>query len=236
MVNKVCFLMIVIWSTAVAGQSNRIDFKVDTKGGPDLMREREQLQLINEPSVQRESKPRQRTYAFGLSQVSGEYVNVSTDFATMNYEMDEPIAMLRFSYLQLPWEERGQWGWQLSGAYGWRETKRGALKAMLHLIPIDLQFSYRGRLRSSQFIAPQLGIGGGNLLYFQRGGQGLNTSSSEWYGTGSVGLWFGVGEWLSPGSPTPMDLTVSYQRIFSEADAESSWRGDWWSINMGVSL
>lgn len=235
MSNKICLFILCALTWRAQGQE-RIDFRVEPNGGPNLLRESEKLQLRTEPTFKSETRPHQKTYGLGLGVMNAGFVAVETDGVITSYDLEHGQPMLRLSYSVLPWNGQGQFGWSAALAYGWQDEKVGGQRISLHVIPITTEMLYRGRLSSTQLVAPQLGLGVGHVASIQRGGRNLNSTESAWVGLGSLSLWWGVGEWLKPGSPTAMDVTFSWQRLVNLGEDRSDWSGNGWFVNLGTSL
>lgn len=235
MANRVSHL---IFAALVAGTTAHAqDFKIERKSGPNLVRESEELQLIKEPPVQRQSRLRERTYSLGVGQVRGEFVNFQAAGTSVRYDLTDAVPMIRLGYTQLPWEFEGFFGWQVSAAYGFQETKSAAAaRTSLHVVPLTADILYRAKLKQAQIWAPQVALGAGHILYFQRGARGLNDQGGDWIGCLSAGLWVSLSEWIGSASNSPMDITVNYSRIYNEGTSSGDWSGDSLFLNLGVSI
>lgn len=234
MPNKVSSL---IFAALVAGTAAHAeDFRIEHKAGPNLVRESEELQLIKEPPVQRQRRLRERTYSLGVGRVQGEFINFETAGTSVRYDLTDAVPMIRLGYTQLPWEFEGFFGWQVSAAYGFQETKSAASRTSLHVVPITADLLYRAKLKQTQVWAPQVALGAGHILYFQRGARGLNDQGGDWIGSLSAGLWVSLSEWIGSASNSPMDITVNYSRIYNEGTSNADWSGDFLFLNLGVSI
>lgn len=234
MANKVLCLAL-FFACVVHAAEERFDIRLKEKGGPNVLLESTRLNISGEPTVQRQRKPSTRSYAMGWGQLNAGQVTVKTPNRTVDYDLSGDTHLLRFSYLTLPWEWAGQWGVQTSLGYGFHEIT-GKTKTMLHMIPTSLEAVYRGRLSRNRVWAPQAGLGVGNVIYIQRGSPEYETSESKWMGVGSVGLWWGVGEWLTPNSPVPAELTLSYTRLVAQKTELNDWSGSMIALSLGVGL
>lgn len=232
--NKSLVMALLLAAVAHAAD-DRFDIKLKEKGGPNILLESTQLQLSAEPTVQKELKPSTRSYALGWGRMQAGLVTVQTSLRSVKYDLSEDTDFLRFSYLTLPWTWAGQWGLQAALGYGFHEIT-GKAKTLLHIIPTSLEAVYRGRLSRSRHWAPQLGLGVGNVIYVQRGTPELETSESKWMTLGSLGLWWGIGEWLTPRSPVPMELSLSYTRMMAEQTEMNDWNGSMLALTLGVGL
>lgn len=235
--NKIVAAIIALFFSTAAFAQGRSDYKIERRGGPDLVRESAQLQLIKEPRVQSKEAISNRSYAVGLGQYDSHFVRVDADNnAQTTYDLSEATPMLQLSYAQLPWIFEGRFGWEVDVAYGFQDKKFAGKKTSLHMVPVSVEFIYRAIFKERQLVAPQLGAGGGLMSYYQRGGEGLNTSGSDFFGLISASVWFGLGKWLKPESMAPIDLTLTYNRVLNEPTAGADWAGQSWFLSMGVSL
>ncbi len=213
----------------------RFKVKVKPRGGPDVLSESRLLMLTNESGIQRPEKPSTRGYAMSYGQLNAGDLNVSTPRSTLNYDLGEGTPLLRFSYLNLPIHWHGQWGVQAAVGYGFKEHLQ-LPKAVLHIVPITLEALYRGRIRGDRLWAPQFGLGAADIVFLQRGSSDVNTSESKQLLSASAGLWWGIGKWLQPNSPVPIDVTATYSRLLAVSKSSEAWSGQLIQLAIGVGL
>lgn len=234
MCSKFCLLLLAV-ATLNVHADERIKLKLKERGGPDVLSESRLLQLTNESGIQRAETPSTRGYAISLGELSAGQLKVITPDTHVDYNLRNEIPLLRFSYLNLPWNWHGQWGFQASVGYGFKEHLIEP-KAILHMVPVTAEALYRRRSNDGRLWAPQAGLGFTEMVYFQRGSTKLNTSEASEVMSASVGLWWGIGRWLEPKSPVPMDLTASYSRLFALSRESESWSGQIVQLALGVGL
>lgn len=229
------YLLLLALATLNVQADERIRLKPKERGGPDVLSESRLLQLTNESSIQRAEIPSTRGYAISFGALSVGELSVTTPDTQVDYNLRGDTPLLRFSYLNLPWNWHGQWGFQASIGYGFKEHLAEP-KAILHMVPLTAEAIYRKRSNDGRLWAPQVGVGLTDMVYFQRGSTKLNTSESATVGSMSLGLWWGIGRWLDPKSPVPLDITASYARLFALTQRADSWSGQLLQLALGVGL
>jgi hypothetical protein len=214
----------------------REGFKVPQPSVINLLEESQRLNLMIEPAVQRRVQPINETFSMALGAMQVGQTDISTPYHATRYSSLKPYTMARVGFEKLPWNFHGQWGWGIDLSYGYRDRQQEYSRTTLHLMPIVGELVYRGRLKSGQLWAPFVAVGGGEMIFVQRGGDGYNTSGADGFGSASMGLWWGIGQWLTPDSMTPLDLSLRYRRIFLGRSDTANWNGDSFFLSTGVTL
>jgi hypothetical protein len=200
----------------------------------DLISESSQKQIITEASVQKDQKTSDMSFSVGFGQLNPKALTIETKDSFKKYGFNEAINQVVAEFSAFPYHAKGKWGGAVSMGYGSTQDFEGEA-TRLHLIPIQFSAGYKLETGMNQKVSPQVLIGHGEMIYFQRGADQFNTSESSGYEFASLGVNLNLNAigWIS-NSRNQMDLSFRADQVLTVESSKRDFRGT--NFNLGLSI